>query len=617
MSYTSVFGGNVVQPSPLPYIKLELTANAALSWPTEFQTANDSVAAIMDVDLNGAYTLTLPDATLASVGQSFMINNLTGVTHTVTINDFDGGLVTTIPYTVGAYTYTTVFFYLNDNTDSGGTYTVVPYGGGNPGLTSIGIDSGSASFTSNISITDSPLTANGAITLDFEETGDLNGLVSFGASEGIPYRSYAGYPVWNLRSINGTIGQISSTVNATDITLALDDEISGLTAIGVGNFSINGSTLFNNCISSTYAGDISIYPSDAYGVTIQSSSSANIPYLKIMNSGYLYLGATNGVNRTGLSGGSTTVNIDYIFPTAAPTEIGKVLSVSAGAGTSWSLGWADAIVYVGGASTAGTLARYVNTTGGLQFSTIALSDAGDFSNVYSLSITQGATNGLIIGYNDDVNTIASASGEITLTPNGVSEVVSSNSLGIRSGNSLRLYQPNDTFFSSISCPYLTGGINHDINYILPSEAPSNNSLLYCSNYNTALDPYQATLTWSAITISDTQITGSTANSLTIAAANTGLFLGTNTLDTTINGSDTYFYATNMYFVNTNAPEFSSGIKLNSGGSARFQNAGGTNVVSVNATGATVTYTLNLPVGAPAEGDYLRCTVAGQLYWSAL
>jgi hypothetical protein len=423
----------------------------------------------------------------------------------------------------------------------------------------------------------------------------------------------------------------------------------------VGDFSLNGSNLFDNCLSSTYAGDISIYPASPYGLTIQSTTSnaPDSPYLKIMNGGSLYLGSTNGTNKTGLSGGASTVDINYVFPTAAPVEVGQVLGVSSGSGSSWTLGWANSLVYTGVGSTANTLARYINTTGGLQYSNVLLSDTNELTNVYSLSLTQGATSGLILGSGDS-NTIASASSSITLTPNGISELISSNTLMIRSGNSLQLRQADNTLYASLSCPDLSVGINHNVSYLLPSVAPTNNSLLFCSNYNTAIDPYQVTLDWSDILMTDTDISnvsnisGPAVGSLTITALDTSLILGSNAFPSYVHGTEfhlatttnsTFVFGTSVDYTaginmvltaggtinlisnelnlnTTNAIACNTGFYINTGNNIRFYNAGNTNYIEVNGANDTEDYTLSLPTTAPVGDVSLRCDATGQLYWGA-
>jgi len=127
MSFVNVFGGSVVQPADISYTLITLTANTILSWPTQFPDPNSllaqvTTAQIMDVLPSAAgLSLTLPPANQVSVGQSFLVNNLSG-THSFTLLKNDGTLLTAIA------AQTIFYFYLTDNTTIGGLWTITPWG---------------------------------------------------------------------------------------------------------------------------------------------------------------------------------------------------------------------------------------------------------------------------------------------------------------------------------------------------------------------------------------------------------------------------------------------------------------------------------------------------------
>jgi hypothetical protein len=93
--FTSVFGGSPVNPSDVSYAAYSFGANLALSWP-QFPSAQTSTAARF-MSLTATTTgldVSLPDATLQSVGFDTIISNPGSNTFTVT--DYDGDTVASI-----------------------------------------------------------------------------------------------------------------------------------------------------------------------------------------------------------------------------------------------------------------------------------------------------------------------------------------------------------------------------------------------------------------------------------------------------------------------------------------------------------------------------------------
>lgn len=136
-----VFGGNSVQSAYISYLSLDITANdLTLVWPDAYVNVPytnpgppvvhyNSVAAYMNVLTSGApHTITLPDATLTSVGQSFIITNIG--TNPFNLLTSDGSLLATIDIGLSLY------FLLTSNTlpgpipDPAGTWSMVTFGAG-------------------------------------------------------------------------------------------------------------------------------------------------------------------------------------------------------------------------------------------------------------------------------------------------------------------------------------------------------------------------------------------------------------------------------------------------------------------------------------------------------
>ena len=120
MSFTQVFGGTALYPSDVSYLALALTANTTLSWPLESNTSAPVAASIIDVTPTGAFAITMPDATLTSVGQTTLFNNLGP--SVVTVLKSGGGVLCSL----GAGEQWVV--YLTDNTTAAGTWRVFRFG---------------------------------------------------------------------------------------------------------------------------------------------------------------------------------------------------------------------------------------------------------------------------------------------------------------------------------------------------------------------------------------------------------------------------------------------------------------------------------------------------------
>lgn len=96
MSYTDVFGGNLIFPSRVSYLMLQTAVDVALQWPTEQQiTGQNVVADIIDVDATAVgLTIDMPDAQIASTGNKVTFNNVGANAYLV--RDITGGTIQTV-----------------------------------------------------------------------------------------------------------------------------------------------------------------------------------------------------------------------------------------------------------------------------------------------------------------------------------------------------------------------------------------------------------------------------------------------------------------------------------------------------------------------------------------
>ena len=119
-SFTQVFGGTTIYPSDVSYLALALTADITLEWPVGAGEGDSVVARIIDITPTGPFTVTLPDATAVSVGQTILFNNLGP--DTITVDNAAGNAILSIG------TGEQWQCYLISNTTVGGVWRTFRYG---------------------------------------------------------------------------------------------------------------------------------------------------------------------------------------------------------------------------------------------------------------------------------------------------------------------------------------------------------------------------------------------------------------------------------------------------------------------------------------------------------
>jgi hypothetical protein len=123
-TYTDVFTGGPINPTPTSEAKYILTESITLSWPQSGVETSNIVANIMEISTeNGAFTITMPDATMVSVGQSMIFRNVGDIDIDILKND--GTALATISATPEI---NVVWLYVNDNSTVAGGWGVMNYG---------------------------------------------------------------------------------------------------------------------------------------------------------------------------------------------------------------------------------------------------------------------------------------------------------------------------------------------------------------------------------------------------------------------------------------------------------------------------------------------------------
>lgn len=96
MSYTTVFGGELIFPSQLSYLAITTAVDVTLQWPTEQQITGDNVVAdFIDMDATAAaLNIDMPSALVTGTGNKATINNVGS--NTFTVRDSTGGTIQSI-----------------------------------------------------------------------------------------------------------------------------------------------------------------------------------------------------------------------------------------------------------------------------------------------------------------------------------------------------------------------------------------------------------------------------------------------------------------------------------------------------------------------------------------
>jgi hypothetical protein len=463
-SQFQTFGGNPIQPAYPGGINLALTSSISLAWPIQFQNTNNIVYYYMNITPNAnGYTITLPDATLSSPWQSFIVNNPSAFSFEIL--RFDGSLLFTS--TAGSSEY----IILTNNTTQAGVWLTQPWASGGSSVTSVS----AVSTSTDLVITGSPITSAGTLTFSFAD--DLASIISFGANVGVVcHTALNTFTLRNVAGTNNQIGIVNSDGVAGDITISLASNISGITSIQVNNLLLQ-----TNTISTTVANQNLILSPNGTGlVEIQGGGA------RIDSGSPLYFYADNGINYTAIEGGAQTVNYNLLLPTVAP-NIGQVLYISGqpGAGI-YQAGYANVTTF-GGPSTVHALTRFLDTIGSLENSTVLLDDVGNLTNINSAmisNITIGGTGGNLPNtiYTSNVN------GNLILAPNGSGEVQSNNNLSVLNNSILKIFT-NGVNYTGLQSP---AGLGQISTYVFPTTAPTSGNIWIVSN---SVTPYQLNNTY--------------------------------------------------------------------------------------------------------------------------
>lgn len=456
-SYFSQFGNSVASTDD-SYKLYNLTAlvpQITLFWPVQYQSSTNVVARIIDVTATaGGQSLVLPPATNVSVGKSILFTNKSAFTITI----FKSDLVSLTPLASGA----SIYIYLTDSSTAGGAWNITLFGQGVSAVTSI------SAVSSNANITVAPTTITSAGTFTFSLALDLKSITEIAAT-GLAVRTAAN--TWNVRTLTGTAGQIAIANQdgvAGNPTFSLPPTITGINNLTVGNINITANT-----VSTTNAnGDINFAPNlSGGGPKGRSIFDSNV---RIITGQLLDFRNPANTFSTTFAAGNNTSDINYTLPTVAPTD-GQALTANVAGILTWSN-----VTTFGGATTVHAIARFSNITGSLENSGIILDDQNNITSAVSIAVSNLNIAGIATP-----TTISTTAGNLILSPNGTSELYSTNNLSVRGGNLFKLFNTaNNNFISLRSSATLP--VTYDLT--LPSAIPSLGQQLTISALGTTPAP---------------------------------------------------------------------------------------------------------------------------------
>lgn len=233
MAYT-VLTGTTVYPAQVSYQKIILTEDITLSWPSSFATSTIA-AGFNDVEPNqDGWEIILPDATLASLGNDIIFNNISF--HNFVIKKNDGVLLHTVnPGNI-------VDFKLYDNSTSAGEWRIIPFLGGYNGITSLTAQSSDGTIV----ITGGIVSPSGG-TINFQLTDSIKNLNDVNTTGFTVIKTISPLTWGTVQLVAGSNIAITNPdgINASPV-ISLNDNVAGLTSLQVGEFVISGNNLTSN-----------------------------------------------------------------------------------------------------------------------------------------------------------------------------------------------------------------------------------------------------------------------------------------------------------------------------------------------------------------------------------
>lgn len=547
-SFTNTFGGTNIYAANVSYRAVALTANVTLTWPTEVATNTNVVASIMDVTPSaGSFTIRMPDASQASVGETALFFNVGAFSFTVADNS--GNTIQTIASGEAWQ------IYLTGNATVNGNWRAIEYGAGT--------SSPSASALAGAGLK--------AITTTLNQAAPTT-LLS--ADYTLTSSDRARVLVWNGGA--GTFTMPSAVTAGNDWFFdARNSGSGGLTIAPAGGELINGqaSLVFNPGDSARILTDGTSFYTIGYG---QSATFA-FDYVSISLTGQPSPYTLSGTNLNRIAyqfSGILTANMQIIVPNTIQqywvrnTTTGAYsLTVKTAAGTGIAVVQnGAAILYCDGTNVVEADTNNLSTpigipqggTGATTAGTALINLGGTSLGIgvftaVNAAVARASLGAAASGANADITSLSALTTPLSVSQGGTGQTTFTNGqllIGNTTGNTLT--KATLTAGTGITVTNSTGSITIT---------------------NTGPDTFPgAGIAYSTGTAWGTSY-GTTGTGLTVALSASPAFTGTPTAPTATAGTNTTQIATTAFVLST---AFSAALPSQTGNAGKFVTTDGTN-----------------------------------------
>lgn len=213
--------------------RISLTSDIVVTWPFSF-SGGITIGDMNEVTPNqDGWTIAMPNATLATEGQTIDFNNISGYDFEIIASD----LTTSITVVEAGEV---ISIYLYDSSTSNGLWRVIPYGGGSNAIVSLTAES------SSITISNGTVSPPGG-TIDFELPESLSNLNKL-STLSFPVITAAAPLEW--KTVELVAGENISITDADGIdgepVINLNPVVTGLSSVEVGSMTLAGSLITSN-----------------------------------------------------------------------------------------------------------------------------------------------------------------------------------------------------------------------------------------------------------------------------------------------------------------------------------------------------------------------------------
>ena len=292
MNLTNNYSENVIQVTNYGITKISTGSDLSLSWPSIYSDNENSINSTVEIETtNSGLSIILPDATLGSLGYTFVVVNKGNETFNLIKKDLD------VVYEM--HPSNSIALYLSDNSTVNGEWGIIPFISGSTSISKIDVNQPE----SGLVITGSPVEGNGELSFQLNsmllalESLSTNGILVKKDNSTIQTKSIIGDN--NITVTNG-----SGTENG-NISISLNQNLTGINSADIGYLQMQENKIF-----STNTGIVK------FNTSLGFDDGKGIVFYKAVNTSTF---------KTTLKGGEITENIEITLPVTNPTGDNKIV----------------------------------------------------------------------------------------------------------------------------------------------------------------------------------------------------------------------------------------------------------------------------------------------------